>query len=51
MTVFPQLPIVIYLAYFQILRLPIDPIMGSLMIIFLVSIISFDLDNFVLISG
>mmetsp|Transcript_5279 Transcript_5279/g.5778 ORF Transcript_5279/g.5778 Transcript_5279/m.5778 type:complete len:153 (+) Transcript_5279:74-532(+) len=35
MTVFPQLPMVIYLAYFQVLRLPIDAVVGSLMVIFL----------------
>mmetsp|Transcript_21944 Transcript_21944/g.30149 ORF Transcript_21944/g.30149 Transcript_21944/m.30149 type:complete len:152 (-) Transcript_21944:272-727(-) len=35
-SVFPQLPFVIYLAFVQPVLFPIDPIMGSLMFIFLV---------------
>ena len=38
-SVFPQLPLVIYLAFVQPVLFPIDPIMGSLMFIFLVGFI------------
>lgn len=36
MTVFPQLPLVCFLAYFQPMFFPVDKIVGSLMFIFLV---------------
>ncbi len=35
-SIFPQFPLVIFLAYGQKVNFPIDPIIGSLMIIFLV---------------
>jgi hypothetical protein len=36
MSVFPQLPLVIYLAYLQSIKFPVDSIVGSIMLIFLV---------------
>eukprot|EP01036_Dinobryon_divergens_P023605 gene23605-31968_t len=44
-SVFPQLPLVIYLAFFQPVLFPIDPIMGSLMFIFLVVQVIFGLQT------
>lgn len=38
MTVFPQMPLVVFLAYFQALRYPIDSILGSFLFIFLVCV-------------
>ena len=35
-SVFPQLPLVIYLAYFQPVLFPVDPILGTFMIVFIV---------------
>jgi hypothetical protein len=37
-SVFPQLPLVLYLAFFQEISFPIDPIMGVIMLIVLVSV-------------
>jgi transmembrane protein 17 len=36
MTVFPQVPIVIYLGYLQSVTYPVDAIMGTLVLIFLI---------------
>eukprot|EP01031_Cornospumella_fuschlensis_P024042 gene24042-29093_t len=36
MTIFPQLPLVCFLAYFQPMFFPVDKIVGSLMFIFLI---------------
>jgi hypothetical protein len=36
-TFFPQLPFVLYLAYAQPVRFPVDPVLGTFMLIFLVS--------------
>lgn len=35
-TLFPQMPFILYLAYIQPVLFPIDPIIGSLMVVFLV---------------
>lgn len=35
MTVFPQMPVCIFLGYLQLSRIPIDPVINSLMFIFL----------------
>jgi transmembrane protein 17 len=37
MTAFPQFPIVLYLAYLQPTMFPVDPVLGSLMIVFLLA--------------
>lgn len=37
MSIFPQLPIVLYLAYFQPTVFPVDPILGTFMLAFLVA--------------
>ena len=39
MSVFPQLPIVCYLAYFQPVLFPVDYVVGSLMLIILVNLL------------
>ena len=36
-SVFPQLPLVLYLAFFQEISFPVDPIMGVIMLVILVS--------------
>ena len=35
MTIFPQIPFVLYLAYVQPVLFPVDPILGSFMLVFL----------------
>ena len=37
-SLFPQLPFIIYLGYVQPVRFPVDPVLASFMIAFLVSI-------------
>ena len=39
MTVFPQLPLVLYLSFFQEILFPIDPLMGVAMLFVLVRIL------------
>jgi hypothetical protein len=41
MTGFPQFPLVVYLGFLQGVKFPIDNILGSFMIIFLVSFTSY----------
>lgn len=41
MTLFPQLPITFYLAYFQPTIFPVDPVLGSIMVIFLLLELTF----------
>ena len=45
---FPQLPFVLYLAYVQPVMFPVDPVLGTFMIIFLVSSTFFDCKLFLL---
>jgi len=45
MTIFPQMPFIIYLAYVQPVLFPVDPILGSFMLVFLVVQVIFGLQT------